>query len=70
MLYVTVDLSASREDWHLNTLGRIIKGIKGLEKEGFKVERYGHWNENGATEKWLLTISRDDSAGDDESIEI
>jgi len=60
-----VDLSASRESWHLKTLERLIKGIKGLEKDGFKIERYGHWNENGPAEKWMLTISRDDSAGDE-----
>ena len=61
MLYVTVDVSATREDWHLQTLGRIIKGITGLEKDGFKVERYGDFNETGPTQKWLLAISR---AGD------
>ena len=58
MIYVTVDSSAEREDWHLQILNRIVKGIKGLEKDGFKIERYDQFPESGPISKRLLTISR------------
>ena len=56
MIYVTVDMSADRENWHLNVLERVTRGIKGLEKQGFKVERYSEF-EGRQPVKWLLCIS-------------
>lgn len=58
MIYVTIDLSADHEDWHLPTLDRLIKGIKGLENSGYKVERYGEF-EDRPSQKWILSIGKD-----------
>jgi len=63
MLYITMDFSASREDWHLKVMGRIINGLKHLEKDGYKVERYSEFAD-GPTLKWLLTIAHTDTKGD------
>ena len=64
MLYVTVDMSADKEDWHLKVLERLTKGIQGLERDGFKVERYQEFTDPQKA-KWILTISRANSGGGD-----
>jgi len=64
LIYVTVDYSAQIENWSLKTLERIIKGLKGLEREGFKVEQYTEF-EDRQPMKRILAISRPDSIKDD-----
>ena len=60
MIYVTIDLSRDPEEWHLRVLERLTRGIKGLERDGFTVNRYNEFA-SPAEAKWLLTISRPES---------
>ena len=57
MMYVTIDYSAEYEDWHMKVLERLIRGIGGLEREGYKIEQFTEF-ENRQPLKRLLVISR------------
>ncbi len=69
MLYVTIDCGAEQESWDLKVFERVIRGVSGLEREGFKVERFDQFSEH-KTQKRILLITRPPIPGNNAPLDI
>lgn len=62
---VIIQISATYTDsGDLTTLGRIFRGIEGLEKNGYTVERYEHYPKAGSAKKYIIAVERTEAAND------